>query len=173
MPDSWQPHGLQHARLPCPSSIPYSNSCHSIVYSPTIDNPADLQLLFGRLDSLGYRHSPANCSSCKWDTASALTVGCRHSALHPGEVHFDFHRHFSRGLHLDGEKFPPLSLMPTPPQPLPRRLVILLANVRGSANYPRRRRSKAGGAGGFRRDAETISQLAYASIWLGRGIRQL
>ena len=27
--DSWQPHGLQHARPPCPSPIPtvYSNSC--------------------------------------------------------------------------------------------------------------------------------------------------
>ena len=29
--DSWQPHGLQHARLPCPSPTPgvYSNSCPS------------------------------------------------------------------------------------------------------------------------------------------------
>ena len=169
MPDSWQPHGLQHARLPCPSSIPYSNSCHIIVYSPTIDNPADLQLLFGRLDSLGYRHSPANCSSCKWDTISALTVGCRHSALHPGEVHFDFHRHFSRGLHLDGEKFPPLSLMPTPPQPLPRRLVILLANVHGSANYPRRGGARQGVLGvsvGMLRQSHSL--LMHLFGWDGK-----
>ena len=29
MSDSWQPHGLQQARLPCPSPVPgvYSNSC--------------------------------------------------------------------------------------------------------------------------------------------------
>ena len=29
VPNSWWPHGLQHARLPCPSSTPriYSNSC--------------------------------------------------------------------------------------------------------------------------------------------------
>ena len=29
MSDSWRPHGLQHARLPCPSPTPgaYSNSC--------------------------------------------------------------------------------------------------------------------------------------------------
>ena len=29
--DSWRPHGLQHARLPCPSPTPgaYSNSCPS------------------------------------------------------------------------------------------------------------------------------------------------
>ena len=122
LPDSWQPHGLQHARLPCPSSIPYSNSYHSIVYSPTIDNPADLQLLFGRVNSLGYRHSPANCFSCKWDTISAFTLGCRHSVLHPGEVHFDFRHHFSRGLHLDrGEVSSsftngPLSPPTAPPQ---------------------------------------------------------
>ena len=31
MPNSLQPHGLQHARLPCPSPTPkaYSNSCPS------------------------------------------------------------------------------------------------------------------------------------------------
>ena len=33
--DSLQPHGLQHARLPCPSQIPgaYSNSCYPLVMS--------------------------------------------------------------------------------------------------------------------------------------------
>ena len=31
MSNSLQPHGLQHARLPCPSAVPgaYSNSCPS------------------------------------------------------------------------------------------------------------------------------------------------
>ena len=39
MPDSLQPHGLQHTRLPCPSPTPgaYSNSCPSSRwYHPTI-----------------------------------------------------------------------------------------------------------------------------------------
>ena len=41
--DSLQPHGLQHARLPCPSpspgacsnSCPLSQWCHATIYSPT------------------------------------------------------------------------------------------------------------------------------------------
>ena len=40
--DSLQPHGLQHARLPCPLSTPgvYSNSCPlSQRYHPTISSP--------------------------------------------------------------------------------------------------------------------------------------
>ena len=41
MSDSLQPHGLQHARLPCPSSTPrgYSNSCPSSrLCHPTISS---------------------------------------------------------------------------------------------------------------------------------------
>ena len=41
MSDSLQPHGLQHARLPCPSSTPraYSNSCPSSQWChPTISS---------------------------------------------------------------------------------------------------------------------------------------
>ena len=41
MSNSWQPHGLQHARLPCPSPTPgvYSNSCPlSRWWHPTISS---------------------------------------------------------------------------------------------------------------------------------------
>ena len=117
MSDSLRPHGLQHARLLCPSSIPraYSNSCHSIVYSPPTDNPADLQLLFGRLNSLGYRYSPANCFSCKWrDTPapSLLVAGVLFSTLVKCILTFTT---TSAGVYTwIGEKFPPLLLMPPP-----------------------------------------------------------
>ena len=51
MSDSLQPHGLQHARLPCPSSTPlaYSNSCpscqwcHSTILSSVIPFSSRLQ----------------------------------------------------------------------------------------------------------------------------------
>ena len=47
MSDSLRPHGLQHVRLPCPSSTPeaYSNSCPSWWCHPTISSCCPLLLL--------------------------------------------------------------------------------------------------------------------------------
>ena len=51
MPDSLQPHGLQHARLPCPSpspracsnSCPSIQSCHPIISSSVVPFSSSLQ----------------------------------------------------------------------------------------------------------------------------------
>ena len=51
MSDSWRPHGLQHARLPCPSptprvcsnSCPLSQWCHPIILSSVIPFSSCLQ----------------------------------------------------------------------------------------------------------------------------------
>ena len=78
MSDYLQPHGLQHDRLPCPSSTPrvYSNSCPlSRWYHPTISSSA-----FPFSSCLPSFPASGFCQNCQFFISGGQSIGVSGSA---------------------------------------------------------------------------------------------
>ena len=96
--DSWRPHGLQHARPPCPSPTPrvYSNSCPSRWWChPTISSSVNLYIF-----NLSQHQSLFEWISSSHQVAKVLEFQLQHQAIYtlqknPPNTQIIFFNHFS------------------------------------------------------------------------------
>ena len=90
VPNSWWPHGLQHARLPCPSSTPriYSNSCPvSRWCHPTISSCHPLLLLLSIFPSIRV-FSTESVLHIRWPKYWSFSFSISPSNAYSGLIYF-------------------------------------------------------------------------------------